>query len=208
MNEQPSTIEVFLDLECSNLPKNDQTRKDFSETLNQRFAERLPQAVERMWDLPPLILRNPNGEYIELLLESRELYIQGNYYSCVAMCGIVGERLVKDVLRAALRIERDGIVHIPSDKALDQLERVETGGVVRFLREADLLSTEAAKAANDLGELRNQYAHARGKKPDLDALKAIKLLQSLVDGTVSMFKDFTINDGIFVPKAALPDAKS
>ena len=118
------------------------------------------------------------------------------------MCGIVGERLVKDVLRASVLVEKDGKPQRPADVAFDQLERVEVNGIVRFLKEAELLSADSAKAARTLGELRNQYAHARGKKPQRDALKAIKLLHTLVEGTVSMFKDFEIKDGVFVRKTA------
>lgn len=164
------------------------------------MEERLQTSVERIWELPPIILKNPQAEYVALLVEARDLYVAGNYYSCVAMSGIVGERIIKDVLRASVRIQRDGTVVVPQDKAFDQLEQVEVGGMVRFLKEAEVLAAEAAKAAEELSRLRNQYAHARGKKPERDALEAIKLLHALVEGTVSMFKDFELKDGVFVRK--------
>lgn len=198
MSEGPQSSKVFLDL-LSNQPKNDQTREKFRELLRQRFEGRLTDAVERVWDLPPLILR-AHREYLVLLLEARELYLAGYFYSCVAMCGIVGERLVKDALRAYILIEKDGAPEPPPEVALDQLERIEISGIIRFLKEADLLSTEAAKAAESLGQLRNQYAHARGKEPHPDALQAIKLLHTLAGGTVSILKRFEIKDGAFVPK--------
>lgn len=116
------------------------------------------------------------------------------------MCGIVGERIIKDVLRASVRLEKDGVIHIPQDKAFDQLEYVEVAGIIRFLKETELIAANPAKAAEDLGKLRNRYAHARGKNPDRDALEAIKLLHSLIEGTVSMFKEFEIKDGVFVRK--------
>ncbi len=46
-----------------------------------------------------LAVRKGNDEYLELLTEARELYRSGHFYSCVAMSGIVAERLVKDLLR-------------------------------------------------------------------------------------------------------------
>jgi len=64
----------------------------------------------------------------------------------------------------------------PSEVAFDQLERADASAIVRFLKEAGLVTREAAKAADDLGQLRNRYAHARGKDPQPDALKAINLL--------------------------------
>ena len=98
MSEQPKFMDVFLDL-LPNQPKTDQTRESFRQILRQRFEGRLTDAVERVWELPPMILK-PHGEYLALLLEAREIYLAGHFYSCVAMCGIVGERLVKDMFRA------------------------------------------------------------------------------------------------------------
>lgn len=168
--------------------------------LRQRFEEALEDSVDRGWELPPIIVQ-PSGEYLELLLESRELYVAGRFYSCVAMCGIVGERLIKDVLRASMLVQKDGKPQVPSVTALDQFERVDVNGIVRFLKEVGLLSVEATKAAEKLGQLRNQYAHARGRKPQSDALEAIKLLHIVVESTVSIFKEYDIKDGAFVRKA-------
>ncbi len=200
--EQSQYIDVFLDL-LPNQPKNDQTRDSFRQLLQQRFEGALADAVERVWDLPPIILLKPYGEYLSLLIEARDLYLLGHFYSCVAMCGIVGERLAKDVFRASVLVQKGGPPHPPPETAFDQLERVEVNGIVRFLREAKLISAKAAKSAERLGQLRNQYAHARGKAPQPDALKAIKLLHTLVEDTVSVFKEFEIKDGALVPKATL-----
>lgn len=204
---QPQTMDVYLDL-LPNQPKNDQGRENFRQMLRQRFEERLPKAVERIWDLPPIILKEPTGDYVALLLEARELFVAGYFYSCVAMCGIVGERLVKDVLRASVLVQKDGRAERPKDAAFNQLEHVEVSGIARFLKEADLLSDEAAKAADKLGQLRNGYVHARGKASQKDAIDAIKLLHTLVEGTVSVFKDFEIKDGAFVPKASAPKSEA
>jgi hypothetical protein len=181
--------QVYLDL-LSNQPKDDQTREVFQQMLRGQFEARLADSVERIWELPPIILREPSGIYRELLLEARDLFVAGYFYSCVAMCGVVGERLVKDMFRASVLIQRDGNPIRPTDATFDQLEHVEVRGIVHFLKEADLLGVEAAKAAVRLGELRNRYAHARGENPPADAIKAIELLHALVEGTVSAFKDF------------------
>ena len=203
MAEQDSQLmDVFLD-QLPNQPKNHETREYFAELLRNRSESRVPNAVERMWELPSIVLKL-SGEHLSLLLEARELFLWGHFYSCVAMCGIVGERLVKDVMRASVLVEREGQAHRPKDVAFDQLERVEVSGIVRFLKDAELLSDEAAKASGKLGDLRNGYAHARGKDPEKDAIEAIKQLHTLVESTVSVFKDFEIRNGALVRKGGAP----
>lgn len=194
----PQHIDLFLDL-LSNQPKDDKTRREFARLLRERCEEGLEAAVERIWDLPSMVVR-PEGEYLALLIEARELYVKGHFYSCVAMCGIVGERLTKDAMRASVLVQKDRSPQAPLATAFDQLERVEVSALVRFLGEVGILSQEAAQAARDLGELRNRYAHARGRQPQPDALDAIKLLHVIVEDTVSVFKHFEIKDGVFVPK--------
>lgn len=194
---------VYVDF-LPNQPKNDQSREEIAALLKGRFEQRLAAAVDRSWELPPIMLMKPDDVYIGLLLEARELFVAGYFYSCVAMCGVVGERLIKDMLRTSVLIQKNGISERPTDAALEQLERVDTKGIIQFLEKAKLLGAEAAKAANDLGELRNKYVHARGKDPGADATKAIKMLHALVEGTVSVFKEFEIKEGRLAPKTAPP----
>lgn len=198
MEDNAKLMEVFVDF-LPNQPRTEQTRETFRQLLRDGFERSLASTVERMWDLPPVIVKR-HGDYLEMLLEARELYIRGFFYSCVAMSGVVGERLVKDMLRASLLIQKSGSAAPPSGEAFDQLERVEISGIIRFLKEAGLLGSTSAKAASALSELRNQYAHARGKQPRSDALCAIKHLHELVEDTVSVLKEYEIRRGVFVPK--------
>jgi len=198
MDEQPTLREVYLDL-LPNQPKDEIGRQNAANRLTQEFEGRLEASIERQWQLPPIIV-NPEGEYLALLLEARGLYIDGRFYSCVAMCGIVNERLIKDTIRASVLIEKDGKVERPESKVFDQLEYADLSSLAKFIREAGLLSEEAFSAAIDLVRLRNAYAHARGRQSQNDALKAIKYLHQVVEGTVSVFKDHEIKDGVFVRK--------
>jgi transposase len=56
-------------------------------TLAQNMWERLSQ-------LPPL--RIEDGPYCRLIREARDVFVDGHYYSCVAMCGISFERFQRD----------------------------------------------------------------------------------------------------------------
>jgi hypothetical protein len=198
MDEQPTLREVYLDL-LPNQPKDETGRQNAANRLTQEFERRLEAAIERSWHLPSIIV-NPEDEYLALLLEARDLYIDGRFYSCVAMCGIVSERIIKDLLRASIWIEKDGKAEKPGSEAFEELEHAEVYRLAKFFLKNGLLSKEAFRAAQELGQIRNKYAHARGGQPQDDALKAIKLLHQVVEGTVSIFKDHEIKDGKFVRK--------
>ena len=165
-------------------PDNEQTREEIRQDLCRRFEKKLPETVERIWKLPNIALKYPVRIYIELLLEGRDLFLDGYFYSCVAMCGIAGERIIKDELRASVLIKKGDQTQSSDSIAFDQFERVDISSIARFLSKAEILSDEAAKAVNDLIQLRNSYAHARGEKPEEDAIKAIEWLHTLVEGTV------------------------
>jgi len=185
----------------SNEPKNDQTRQQFGQSLEEKFGLGLSESVERIWELPAVILKRADDEYVRLYVEASDLFVAGYFYSCVAMCGIVGEKLVKDLLRASVLISVDGETKRPSEEAFDQLEHIDASAIALFLNRGQLLSDDARKAARDLSELRDQYAHARGKNPRTDALKSIGKLHVLLEGTVSILKDHEVIEGKLVPRA-------
>lgn len=198
MAEQPPDLPVYIDSlpEQARIPEEIES---FRETLRLGLERELDGIICRYAEVPSIIVHD-SGEYLHLLIEARDLYFRGFFYSCVAMCGIVAERIVKDTLRSALHVQRGQDMHAPTDEAFDQLERVEISGLIRFIGTCGIVSTEVQKAAEKLGQLRNDYAHARGRKPKSDALKAIKLLHQIVEGTVSVFKDFKIYEGKLVPR--------
>jgi hypothetical protein len=180
-SEQPQTLEAKAEAEA--------------ELLSQ-FKLKVSDIVGRSWQLPSLAVQKGNYEYLQLLTEARELYRSGHFYSCVAMSGIVAERLVKDLLRQTIMVSKDdGDPVKPTDTAFDQLERVDMSSLVRFCKETGLVDPPTSAAVAALYELRNKYAHGRGKDASKDSLKAIVLVHQLVEATVSIKPDFEFIDG-------------
>jgi hypothetical protein len=198
MGKQPDFKGIYVDL-LPNQPKDEIGLQNAENRLREKFEGGIEAAKERYWELPPIIVIL-QGEYLDLLLEARDLYLAGYFYSCVAMCGIVSERIIKDMLRASIWVKKDGKVEKPESEAFDELEHAEAYRLAKFFLKAGLLSKEAFKAAQDLGALRNKYAHARGGEPQSDALDAIKYLHKVIEDTVSIYKDHEIKDGQFVRK--------
>jgi hypothetical protein len=135
-------------------------RKSLRVRLEADAAKMLSVADDRAAQLPEVVVER--GPFMPLLVEARELYVWGFDYGCVAMCGISAERILKDILRRAVLVQREETVAWPAPEAFDQLERVEVGAIARFLRKADLIPDDVAVAADKLAQLRNAYAHARG----------------------------------------------
>ncbi|MBI3127105.1 MAG: hypothetical protein HYZ11_05840 [Candidatus Tectomicrobia bacterium] len=157
--------------------------------IKEKLAKHLvldPDETLRRWsELPDL--EPTSGPHVPLLLEARELYRHGHFYSCVAMCGIASERIVKDVLGEGLAVRKDDEALDLPEEAIPEIDRFELSAIARFLTKAGLLTPEARKAVLDLAELRNRYAHGSGAKPREDALKALELLHDVVNRTVSLF---------------------
>jgi hypothetical protein len=177
--------DVYIDAPAE-LAKTADNRAKVRQKLQENFSLRLTDAVERVWQLPTVVVHRSDAEYISLLDEARELFKMGYFYSCVAMCGIVGEKLIKDLLRTSIQVSRDGVPTIPSPKAFEELAKLNASSLVNFATETELISADTRKAALRLGELRNEYAHARGRNPQRDALEAIEKLHLVIDGTVSL----------------------
>ncbi len=141
---------------------------------------------------------------MDLLYEARNLFVFGYFYSCVAMCGIAGERIIKDELRASVLIKRNDQPQIPDYSAFDKLEQCNVSNILYFLNKAGVLSDDVKDTAQKLGGLRNKYAHACGEKPEEDAFKAIENLYKIIEGTVSISKNFEENDGMLFKKDKAP----
>ena len=178
--------------------------KDIATTFHREWLEsRLEDILSRQSKLPILMLQNTDDSVkvvLDLLLEARTLFCHGHFYSCVAMCGIAVERIVKDVIRQGVVTVVDSTITRPTNKAFDQLERVEVRSLINFAAESQLLSNDVKNAASKVGDLRNKYAHARGQNPESDALRAVECLHVVVDGTVSVLKDYEIQNGRLVPR--------
>ena len=186
MAEQTENTEIYVDL-LPNQKKDEAERQRVADRLQQELEGRLDESIDRSWKLPAIMVKI-EGEYLELLIEARQLYVNGYFYSCVAMCGIVNERLIKDVVLASIWIEKEGVVYKPDSEVLKKLEHVDSSRLSEFIAGAGLVAEEACKASQKLVRLRNDHAHARGGKPDKDALDAINHLHKVVEGTVSVYR--------------------
>ena len=143
-----------------------------SEVQSIPFLDKL----ERLSQLPPLLIEE--GAYCGLIREARDVFIDGNFYACVAMCGVSLERFQRDKA-------------VPFGAARKKIEEVR-----RILQNNAVLLPETLDLCKKMAKLRNKYAHGRGVNPKKDALKALDWMHSFIDNETTLMRHYTIVDGI------------
>ena len=132
---------------------------------------------ERLSQLPPLLIEV--GPYCRLLKEARDVFVDGHYYACVAMCGISFERFQRDKARP-----------------YGATRKHEMRRVRKILKENKVLKVETLALCKKMAKLRNDYAHGDGPKPKEDALKALSWMHSFIDNETNLMRNYVIVDGI------------
>jgi len=201
MADKGKQIAVFLDT-IPNLLKHPvlgkKEKEEQAKAIVDLVNKRAPSMVERYAGLPPIIVHH--GEYCNLLAEARSLFIYGFFYSCVAMCGIVAERIIKDIFRKTVLVRKGKyITNVSSEEALT-LERFPAKEICDFLIACKAIDNKIKKDLQKLGELRNKYVHAGAKASQDDAELAIKHLHKIIENTASVFKNYSIVKGKLVAK--------
>jgi hypothetical protein len=166
-------------------------KRNLSEELSKDSQERpaeLPSGAlgkksldhdtcERLSQLPPLLIEV--GPYCGLIREARDVFVDGHFYACVAMCGISLERFQRD------KAEPYGA------KREHKMEKVRS-----ILQQNKVLSPSTMTLCKRMAKLRNEYAHGNGLNPKENALKSLAWTHSFIDNETNLMRDYTIVDGI------------
>jgi len=162
-------------------------KRDLEELSNSQQEQGVnpltPDTLERLSQLPPLLMED--GPYCGLIREARDVFVDGHFYACVAMCGISFERFQRD--KAAF---------------YDATREHKMWQVRNMLQENKALLPETLDLCKKIADLRNDYAHGHGLKPKEDALKALAWVHSFIDNETNLMRDYVIVDGILHRKHA------
>jgi hypothetical protein len=157
-------------------------------TSSQKPPAELPSATldenhfiykkqERLSKLPPLLIED--GPYCRLIKEARDVFVDGHFYACVAMCGISFERFQRD-----------------KAKPYGATRKHEMWRVIEILQENEVLKVETLALCKKMARLRNDYAHGNGTKPKEDTLKALSMMHSFIENETNLMRNYAIVDGI------------
>ncbi|MFH1077445.1 MAG: hypothetical protein V1753_11565 [Pseudomonadota bacterium] len=134
------------------------------------------EALERLSQLPPLLMEA--GAYCGLIREARDVFVNGHFYACVAMCGISFERFQRD------KATPYGITRKHTMKQVRSI-----------LRKNKILLPETLDLCKKMADLRNDYAHGHGLNPKEDALKSLDWMHSFIDNETDLMRNYVIING-------------
>jgi hypothetical protein len=157
-------------------------KEGLSNTSGILVADPIPhEKNERLSLLPPLLMEY--GPYCKLAREARDVFIDGHFYACVAMCGISFERFQRD---------RAAPYGATRKHKMDKIRSI--------LRQNNVLKYETLELCKKMAKLRNDYAHGDGLDPKADALKSLEWMHSFMDNETSLMKDYLIVNGVLSRK--------
>ncbi len=178
---RPNNARMELDIKNSRKPETHQPTLPEGALDAEGLAH---QRSARLSDLPPLLIEV--GPYCSLLREARDVFVDGHFYACVAMCGISLERFQRD------KAEPYG--------GLSGHKMPAIRGLLK-----GVLESSSLRLCKKMANMRNDYAHGHGLSPKKDALGALKWLHEFVRNETDLLQDYVIKDGILHREAGIKD---
>jgi hypothetical protein len=132
---------------------------------------------ERLSQLPPLLIED--GPYCQLVREARDVFVDGRFYACVAMCGISFERFQRDKATPYGATRKHTMKQVRS-----------------ILQKNKVLLPGTLDLCKKMADLRNDYAHGHGLNPHEDALRSLEWMHSFIDNETNLMGDYVIEDGV------------
>jgi len=140
------------------------------------LGEPAQDRLERLSQLPPLLMEN--GAYCGLIREARDVFVDGHFYACVAMCGISFERFQRD---------KAAPYGATRNHKMNQIRSM--------LQKNEVLLPGTLDLCKSMADLRNDYAHGHGLNPKEDALKSLDWMHSFIDKETNLMRGYVIVDG-------------
>jgi hypothetical protein len=160
------------------------------ETVTRTAAER----VRRHMQLPVVIVHQDEGEFVKLLIEARQTYIDGHYFSAIASAVTTADLIC---IRLAYRYSLNSSFR-------RKLAAMTFGQKIQPLRAKGLFTDTQEKLLFQMNKIRNRNVHPRQRFSERslkrDALLAVVILHQILEGTFSVFRDYVIENGRLVPK--------
>lgn len=132
------------------------------------------------------------GPFLKFYFEARDLYREGFFYSCIAMCRITAEKICKALV---------DVVNIPI-KDKKRLLDLRFYNLIWVMSKLNIVDSEIFDHLDNIRRIGNNYIHSKGTlNSPLDSENVINSLGRLIDRTSSIFNKYDIVQGKLVPKS-------
>jgi hypothetical protein len=193
-----STFDIFLDVirnayvGMTPAHKRREIRQLARLDVERVRTDAIPRA-RRHLRLPAFIALQED-EFLPLLIEARQAYISGHFFSCIATGITTADRICNRLAR------RYGLPPT-TQKALF---RMTFGQKIDNLHASGVITDSLRSILIKMNMIRNRHLHPKEPLRQLtlkrDGLKILRLLHEFLEGTFSVFRDYRIENGKFVPK--------
>ena len=193
LTSEDSTFNVFLDVirnSYDGFPPAHKRRETIqqAELEIERVKKDAVGRVKRHLKLPTLIC-HMEDEFLPLLLETRQTYIDGYYFSCIASGVTTADRICNRL------VQRYGI---PAEKR-ESIFRETFGQKIPRLRSLGVINDQTADLLERMNRIRTKHLHPKDRLQPItitrDALRVIRLLHEVLEETFSVYRDYMIGDG-------------
>lgn len=166
--------EYIIDITKDTYSKLDKKRrreykKQLSDEFKKYFDAKLNEIVNRSISIENLNIIK-NVAFFDLVSEARSLYIEGFYYSTVALCGVIGENICRTIVESAeITINQK---KLENKKPLIKLD---FSALNKILIGLNLISQNSYLNLENIRKLRNDYVHGKTLSNIANAKKDAKI---------------------------------
>ena len=144
-------------------------RKQLSKEFKKYFDAKLNEVVSRSISVENLNVIK-NIAFFDLVSEARSLYIEGFYYSTVALCGVIGENICRTIVESA-----EITINQKKLENKKPLIRLEFSALNKILIGLNLISQNSYRNLEIIRKLRNDYVHGKTLSNITNAKKDAKI---------------------------------
>lgn len=194
---EKGTKKVFIDAEYNwlkTIPDSQIKLREFAAYQLEKYKVSINEEKMNRYlkDLSsPLLDPREADPFLKFYFEARDLYREGYFHSCIAMCRITAEKIC------------EALIYIANISAEDKKRFLEIRlyDLIWILMKLKIIDSVIFDSLEKIRKIGNCYIHPDAElNLNLDSEKAIIILGKLVDRTSSIFNNYDIVDGKLVPK--------
>ena len=130
-------------------------KKQLSNKFRKYFDNKLNEIVNRSISIENLNVIE-NIPFFDLVSEARHLYIEGFYYSTVALCGVIGENICRTLVEST-----EITINYKKLENKKPLIKLDFSALNKILIGLNLINQNSYRNLEVIRKLRNDYVHGK-----------------------------------------------